>query len=108
MSTLKQLRVALAQTCPRNAPSSSYPAAEADPLEIVRANLADAADFVRIAKEGGAEVVCFAEYYLQGILNEGRQVSATQITSGKVQGYRLMAGSICLSPLDIWKLVSLN
>jgi predicted amidohydrolase len=38
--------------------------------------LADCADFVKRAKEGGAEVVCFAEYYLQGILNEGRQVGS--------------------------------
>jgi len=81
MSDSKQLRVALAQTCPRNAAEGVYPGADVvDPLEIVRANLADCAAFVKRAKEGGAEVVCFAEYYLQGILNEGRQVS--QVLTG--------------------------
>jgi predicted amidohydrolase len=74
MSSPKQLRVALAQTCPISAPEGKYPSADVDPLEVARINLADCADFVRKAKEGGAEVVCFAEYYLQGILNEGRQV----------------------------------
>lgn len=80
MPEKKQLRVALAQTCPVSAKSGSYPTAEVDPLEILRTNLADAANFVEKAKEGGAEVVCFAEYFLQGILNEGRQV-CTILTS---------------------------
>lgn len=75
MSSAKQLRVALAQTCPISAKEGQYPTAEVDPLQILRTNLADCAEYVRKAKEGGAEVVCFAEYYLQGILNEGRQVS---------------------------------
>jgi predicted amidohydrolase len=73
MATSKTLRVALAQTCPLNS-KLSYPIGEEDPFETLRANLADCADFVKRGKEGGAEVVCFAEYYLQGILNEGRQV----------------------------------
>jgi predicted amidohydrolase len=73
MSTSKTLRVALAQTCPLDA-KLSYPTPNEDPFETLRANLADCVDFVKRAKEGGAEVVCFAEYYLQGILNEGRQV----------------------------------
>jgi hypothetical protein len=75
MSTSNTLRVALAQTCPLNS-KLSYPTGEEDPFETLRANLADCADFVKRAKEGGAEVVCFAEYYLQGILNEGRQVGS--------------------------------
>jgi predicted amidohydrolase len=74
MSTAKQLRVALAQTCPISAKEGEYPTAEVDPLQVLRTNLADCAEFVKKAKDGGAEVVCFAEYYLQGILNEGRQV----------------------------------
>jgi predicted amidohydrolase len=73
MSISKTLRVALAQTCPLDA-KLSYPSASEDPFVTLRENLADCADFVKRAKEGGAEVVCFAEYYLQGILNEGRQV----------------------------------
>jgi len=75
MSATSTLRVALAQTCPLNA-KLSYPKGDEDPFETLRANLADCADYVKRAKEGGAEVVCFAEYYLQGILNEGRQVSS--------------------------------
>jgi predicted amidohydrolase len=75
MSTSNTLRVALAQTCPLNS-KLSYPTGEEDPFETLRKNLADCADFVKRAKEGGAEVVCFAEYYLQGILNEGRQVKS--------------------------------
>jgi predicted amidohydrolase len=74
MSTSKQLRVALGQTCPLNA-ETTYPGPNDDPFKTVRANLADCAEFVKRAKEGGAEVVCFAEYYLQGILNDGRQVN---------------------------------
>ena len=75
MSTSNTLRVALAQTCPLNS-KLSYPTGEEDPFEHLRKNLADCADFVKRAKEGWAEVVFFAEYYLQGILNEGRQVGS--------------------------------
>jgi predicted amidohydrolase len=75
MSTSSTLRVALAQTCPLNA-KLAYPTGDEDPFETLRANLKDCEDFVQRAKEGGAKVVCFAEYYLQGILNEGRQVSS--------------------------------
>jgi hypothetical protein len=101
MSTSKQLRVALAQTCPQNAAEGVYPGADIDPLAVVRANLADCADFVRKAKEGGAEVVCFAEYYLQGILNEGRQVRHDSL----VYKYWLM-DSTNHSHLDTWRNVS--
>jgi predicted amidohydrolase len=79
MSNSKQLRVALAQTCPINADTTYPTSTTVDPLETVRANLADCAEFVKRAKEGGAEVVCFAEYYLQGILNEGRQVNISNL-----------------------------
>jgi hypothetical protein len=78
MSTAKQLRVALAQTCPESAKEGEYPSSNVDPLQVLRTNLADCAEFVKKAKDGGAEVVCFAEYYLQGILNEGRQVTPLQ------------------------------
>ena len=84
MSTSNTLRVALAQTCPLNA-KLSYPAGDEDPFGTLRANLADCTDLVKRAKEGGAEVVCFAEYYLQGILNDGRQVSCFLIERNRAQ-----------------------
>jgi len=100
MSTSKQLRVALGQTCPLNA-KTLYPTKEEDPLESVRANLAGCADFVRKAKEGGAEVACFAEYYLQGILNEGRQVSVSYSPRSS-----MLISSICRYHLDTWRRAS--
>lgn len=73
MATSKTLRIALAQICPKSGKEGAYPAADADPFEVLHANLEDIAANVKQAKEQGADVVCFPEY-LQGILNEGRQV----------------------------------
>jgi predicted amidohydrolase len=49
---------------------------------VLHANLADTADYVEQAKEQGADIVCFPEYYLQGILNEGRQVCTRHLSNG--------------------------
>lgn len=75
MSSSQKLKIALAQTCPLSAKEGIYPGPNDDPFEVLHTNLADAANYVKQAKEQGADIVCFAEYYLQGILNEGRQVS---------------------------------
>lgn len=69
------IRVALVQTCPVSGKEAFYPGPNEDPFEVLYTNLADAETYVEQAKEQGADVVCFAEYFLQGILNEGRQVS---------------------------------
>lgn len=75
MTNSKTLRVALAQTCPLSGESGAYPSPSVDPFRILHDNLAEVEVQVKRAKDEGAEVVCFAEYFLQGILNEGRQVS---------------------------------
>lgn len=75
------LKVALVQTCPLSAKEASYPGPNEDPFEVLHTNLEDTANYVKQAKEQGADIVCFAEYYLQGILNEGRQVSAASLVS---------------------------
>ena len=74
MSSSQKLKIALAQTCPLSAKEGTYPGPNDDPFEVIHTNLADTANYVKQAKEQGADIVCFAEYYLQGILNEGRQV----------------------------------
>lgn len=74
------LKIALVQNCPLSAKESTYPGPNEDPFEVLHANLADTAKYVKQAKEQGADVVCFAEYYLQGILNEGRQVSLRSVS----------------------------
>lgn len=76
MASSKTLRVALAQTCPRSGEPAAYPGPDVDPFSVLHDNLAEVEAEVKKAKESGAEVVCFAEYFLQGILNEGRQVSS--------------------------------
>lgn len=75
MSSERSIKIALVQTCPLSAKEAHYPGPNEDPFEVLHQNLADTAKYVKQAKEKGADVVCFAEYYLQGILNEGRQVS---------------------------------
>jgi predicted amidohydrolase len=78
LAYLFTMRIAIAQTCPVSAPPGVYSAAEAsvDNLSItLRRNLEDAEEIVKEAvQRHQADVVCFPEYFLQGILNEGRQV----------------------------------
>lgn len=72
------IRFALAQTSPVSAPSGP-PKLEkphsTTPFPTIDVNLAKAKQWVIRAKEGNADVVVFPEYFLQGIVNEGRQVS---------------------------------
>jgi hypothetical protein len=68
-----QLRVALAQTCPINAEINS--SNDSNPFSNVEGNLLDATNQVKAASQAGAEVVVFPEYFLQGLVDQGRQVS---------------------------------
>ncbi|KAK4684937.1 hypothetical protein P7C73_g5227, partial [Tremellales sp. Uapishka_1] len=71
------LRVALAQTEPRNAPPGKRIAAKDidgdTPFPTIDYNLQDALRQVEQAVKEKAELVVFPEYFLQGIANEGRQ-----------------------------------
>lgn len=73
-----QLRVALAQTCPISASiPATRSASEVDsfmPFAELKANLADAKQWVEKAALDKADVVVFPEYFLQGIVDFGRQV----------------------------------
>jgi predicted amidohydrolase len=70
-----QLRVALAQTCPINAEINSF--SDSGPFSTLEANLLDATNQVKAASQAGADVVVFPEYFLQGLVDQGRQVSTT-------------------------------
>ncbi|KZP06321.1 hypothetical protein FIBSPDRAFT_966569, partial [Athelia psychrophila] len=67
----KQLRIALAQTCPISAPDTA--SATFDPsaplLGPLEKNLAKVAEWTEKASGEGADVVVFPEYFLQGIVD---------------------------------------
>lgn len=72
------MRVALAQTCPETDQNGSFESSTqtADELfSTLRQNLSDAEVWIEEASKRKADVVCFPEYFLQGILGDGRQVS---------------------------------
>lgn len=80
LTNMAPIRFALAQTSPASAPSGPPPLEKphsTTPFPTIDANLAQAKEWVIRAKEGKADVVVFPEYFLQGIVNEGRQVSHT-------------------------------
>ncbi len=70
------IRIALAQTCPLNAPSPLPRPTTGSPsiLAPFEKNLEKAAEWIVKASKEGAEVVVFPEYFLQGIV-DGREVS---------------------------------
>lgn len=73
------MKIAIAQTCPFSAdpgPHTLQNSADNWILSSLVLNCCHAEDRIKEAKAGGADVVCFPEYFLQGILNEGRQVGA--------------------------------
>jgi len=72
-----KLRVALAQTCPTNAEVGSDNIS--DPFSTIERNLLDVRERVETASEEGADVVVFPEYFLQGLVDQGRQVSLYQL-----------------------------
>jgi hypothetical protein len=74
-----KLRVALAQTCPINAEVGSDNNTS-DPFLTVERNLLDVTERVKTASAEGADVVVFPEYFLQGLVDQGRQVSFLQAT----------------------------
>jgi len=73
---MTKIRVALAQIQPSSAPertSLDDDIVAGDPFPTLKANLEQIEQCVKQAKEAGAEIAVFPEY-LQGILNEDRQV----------------------------------
>jgi predicted amidohydrolase len=73
---MSPLRVALAQTSPVSAdpgPPALEKAHSTSPFPTLDANLVDARDGVAAAAARGADVVVFPEYFLQGVVNDGRQ-----------------------------------
>ncbi|CAD6570667.1 MAG: hypothetical protein TREMPRED_005947 [Tremellales sp. Tagirdzhanova-0007] len=67
------LRVALAQTCPVNAPVTDTAPRHA-PFETLEQNLIHVRDqVIKSAASEHADVVVFPEYFLQGLVNAGRQ-----------------------------------
>lgn len=77
------MRVAIAQTQPVSAAPGKQALSRASVageeqgrmFPALERNLQDVVRAVEDAKRGDAEVVVFCEYFLQGILNEHRQVS---------------------------------
>jgi hypothetical protein len=73
-----KLRVALAQTCPINAEVRFDNTS--DPFQTIERNLLDVKERVKTASGEGADVVVFPEYFLQGLVDQGRQVSLLPAT----------------------------
>lgn len=72
------MKVAVAQICPQSAdpgPAKLEKAHSTSPFPSIDANLLDAARAVQAAKAQGADLVLLPEYFCQGIVNDGRQVS---------------------------------
>ena len=70
------LRLALAQTCPIHAPIAEIAPRQA-PFDTLERNLIHVRDQIESAASQHAEIVVFPEYFLQGLVNAGRQVSQT-------------------------------
>lgn len=68
------MRIALAQSQVISAQPGAYES-DNNPFETLQINLNSAVKDVQQAKSEGADIVCFPEYFLQGILNVGRQVN---------------------------------
>jgi hypothetical protein len=79
------LRVALAQTCPSSAQAGEAPQ-RGSTFRVLEHNLAECQVQVEKAAKEGADVVVFPEYFLQGLLDEGRQVGlrSTRIADSSI------------------------
>lgn len=66
------MRVAVAQTCPALGPKGED--GKAKWYATLETNLLDVRDWVEKASVEGADVIVFPEYFLQGLVDEGRQV----------------------------------
>jgi predicted amidohydrolase len=93
---MAKLRVALAQTCPINAEVGSDNVS--DPFSTIEQNLLDVKERVKTASEEGADVVVFPEYFLQGLVDQGRQVSLFQYTLVS----QTDLSSTCVTRRDTW------
>jgi hypothetical protein len=69
------LRIALAQTCPVIAPAGKNEKDQDHPFTVLETNLLDARSWVEKAVRERADVIVFPEYFLQGLVDDGRQVS---------------------------------
>ena len=100
-SSTASMRVALAQTCPLSAQPGEFPQ-RGSAFRVLKHNLAECRVQVERAAKKGADVVVFPEYFLQGLLDEGRQVSRLS------RRFEANAnGSIWHIPLSIWLTVFL-
>ena len=78
---MSKVRIALAQIQPISAPEKTSlddDIAACHPFSTLRANLDQLEQHVKVAKADGADIVVFPEY-LQGILNEDRQVGRADV-----------------------------
>lgn len=78
LQLIPTMRIALAQTCPISAPKGTWASQNRGASDLFRdlvKNLELAELHIARAAKEKADVVCFPEYFLEGILNEGRQVS---------------------------------
>lgn len=73
-SPLSKLKVSIAQTCPVDADPQNLLPSATSAFPSLEANLRDVVEKVETAKAQGADVIIFPEYFLQGIMNEGREV----------------------------------
>ena len=81
ITTMSKVRIALAQIQPISAPektSLDEDISANHPFPTLRANLDQLEQHVKVAKADGADIVVFPEY-LQGILNEDRQVGRAEV-----------------------------
>lgn len=82
-------RIALAQSCPLSAhpgPPALGKQPSPSPFPTLDFNLIRVVEMVERAKSQRAEIVIFPEYFLQGIVNDCRQVSQkSQVRGGVAQ-----------------------
>ena len=83
------LRIALAQTAPLPAepgPPTLERAHSSSPFPTLDHNLLCALQAVQTASAQRADVVVFPEYFLQGLCDQGRQVSEAEGSTYRAEG----------------------
>ncbi|KAK8847724.1 hypothetical protein IAR55_005583 [Kwoniella newhampshirensis] len=96
---MSQIRVALAQTCPVVA--ATGPAIDSDAVfEVLERNLQDAKCWVEQASQEKADVVVFPEYFLQGLVDSGRQHLITYLSHLAKEYNVSIVGTIVHSSCD--------
>ena len=76
---------------------------ESDTLfRTLKGNLEQVEEHIRQAKRDGADIIIFPEYFLQGILNEKRQVGGSPIRSFCSTEMTVPCPSLCPSRGQDW------